>query len=73
MGYVIELIIAAAVFVADLPGAALAVPRPPLAALVATALGGLWLCLWRTPWRRLGLIGFALGLLLMPLADRRTC
>ena len=52
---------------ADLPGAALAVPRPPLAALVATALGGLWLCLWRTAWRRLGLIGIALGLLLMPL------
>jgi competence protein ComEC len=67
MGHGIELIIAAAAFVADLPGAALAVPRPPLAALVATALGGLWLCLWRTPWRRLGLIGIALGVGLMPL------
>jgi len=67
MGHGIEVIIAAAAFVADLPGAALAVPRPPLAALVATALGGLWLCLWRTPWRRLGLIGIGLGLLLMPL------
>jgi competence protein ComEC len=67
MGHGIEVIIAAAAFVADLPGAALAVPRPPLAALVATALGGLWLCLWRTSWRRLGLIGIALGLLLMPL------
>jgi competence protein ComEC len=30
-------------------------------------LGGLWLCLWRTSWRRLGLIGIALGVLLMPL------
>ena len=69
MGQGIELIIAAAAFVADLPGAALAVPRPPLAALVATALGGLWLCLWRTPWRRLGLIGIALGLFLMPLGQ----
>jgi competence protein ComEC len=67
MGHGIEVIIAAAAFVADLPGAALAVPRPPLAALVATALGGLWLCLWRKPWRRLGLIAIALGLLLMPL------
>jgi competence protein ComEC len=67
MGHGIEVIIAAAAFVADLPGAALAVPRPPLAALVATALGGLWLCLWRTPWRRLGLIAIALGLLLTPL------
>jgi competence protein ComEC len=45
MGYGIEVIIAAATFVAALPGAALAVPRPPLGALVATALGGLWLCL----------------------------
>jgi competence protein ComEC len=69
MGHGIELIIAAAAFVADLPGAALAVPRPPLAALVATALGGLWLCLWRTPWRRLGLIGVALGVCLMPLGE----
>jgi competence protein ComEC len=67
MGYGIEIIIAAAAFVADLPGAALAVPRPSLAALVATVLGGLWLCLWRTSWRRLGLIGIALGVLLMPL------
>jgi competence protein ComEC len=69
MGHGIELIIVAAAFVADLPGAALAVPRPPLAALVATTLGGLWLCLWRTSWRRLGLIGIALGLVLMPLGQ----
>ncbi|MGH6900548.1 MAG: ComEC/Rec2 family competence protein [Geminicoccaceae bacterium] len=70
MGYGIEVIIAAAAFVADLPGAALAVPRPPLAALVATVLGGLWLCLWRTSWRRLGLVGMALGLLLTVLQQR---
>ena len=69
MGHGIELIISAAAFVADLPGAALALPRPPLAALVATVLGGLWLCLWRTSWRRLGLIGIAFGLLLMPLGQ----
>jgi competence protein ComEC len=69
MGYGIDLIVAAAGFVADLPGAALAVPRPPLAALVATAIGGLWLCLWRTSWRRLGLVGVAFGLFLMPLGQ----
>jgi competence protein ComEC len=38
--------------------------------LIVTALGGLWLCLWRTPWRRLGLIaivaGAGLGLLGTP-------
>ncbi|MGH6912520.1 MAG: ComEC/Rec2 family competence protein, partial [Geminicoccales bacterium] len=64
----IEIIIAVAAFVADLPGAALNVAQPPLAALIATVAGGLWLCLWRTPWRRLGLLGIALGFGLMLLA-----
>jgi competence protein ComEC len=64
----IEIIIAVAAFVADLPGAALDVAQPPLAALIATAAGGLWLCLWRTPWRRLGLLGIAIGCGLMLLA-----
>ena len=45
MGWGIELIVKVAAFVAGLPGAALAVPRPPLAALLATVLGGLWLLL----------------------------
>ena len=58
----IEIIIAVAAFVARLPGAALDVAQPPPAALLATVAGGLWLCLWRTPWRRLGLLGIALGL-----------
>ena len=65
MGQGIEIIVTVAAFVAGLPGAALAVPRPPLAALLATVLGGLWLCFWRTAWRRLGLIGAAIGLCLM--------
>jgi competence protein ComEC len=65
----IEIIIAVAAFVADLPGASLAVQRPPLSALLLTVLGGLWLCLWRTAWRRLGLLGVAAGLLLMLLDE----
>jgi len=69
MGQGIEVIIAAAAVVADLPGAALAVPRPPLAALLATVLGSLWLCLWHTAWRRLGLIGIVMGLVLMTLGQ----
>jgi competence protein ComEC len=64
----IEIIIAVAAFVADLPGAALDVAQPPLAALIVMVAGGLWLCLWRTPWRRLGLLGIALGCGLMLLA-----
>jgi competence protein ComEC len=70
MGEGIEVIIAAAAFVAGLPGAALNVPRPPDAALIATVLGGLWLCLWRTAWRRLGLIAIVLGIALGLLGDR---
>ena len=64
----IGIIIAVAAFVAELPGAALDVAQPPLVALLATVAGGLWLCLWRTPWRRLGLLGIALGGGLMLLA-----
>src|SRR5690606_323891 len=70
MAYGIDVIIAVASAVAALPGAALAVPRPPFAALAVTVLGGLWLCLWRTSWRRFGLVGVALGLLFMALQQR---
>ena len=57
MGIGIELLLAVAAWVAGLPGASVRVPQPPLAATVALTLGGVWLCLWRRPWRRLGLIG----------------
>jgi len=57
MGQGIGVVLAVAATVADLPGAALRVAKPPETALVAVILGGLWLCLWRRPWRRLGLIG----------------
>jgi competence protein ComEC len=67
MGKGIEVIIVAAAFMADLPGAALDLPRPPASALVVTVVGGLWLCLWRTAWRRLGLIGIGLGIVLAAL------
>ncbi len=41
--------------VAGWPGAAIVVPAPPVAALVAFSLGGVWLCLWRGRWRYWGL------------------
>jgi competence protein ComEC len=69
MGQGIELMLAVAHTIAAWPGAAVLVAKPPVAALVAIALGGLWLCLWRTPWRRLGALGFLLGGLLA-LLDR---
>ena len=70
MGMGIDLIIVVAAFMADLPGAALNVARPPSPALVVTVIGGLWLCLWRTAWRRLGLIAIALGIGLGLLGNR---
>ena len=64
MGMGIELMLAVAAWTADIPGAVVPVPRPPLATLVLVLLGGLWLALWRTGWRRLGLLPIMLGILL---------
>jgi len=64
MGRGIELMLAVASTIAGWPGAALLVPKPSVAALTVMLLGGLWLCLWRGPWRRLGVLGVALGGLL---------
>ncbi len=64
MGTGIELMLAVAAWTADIPGAVLPVPRPPLATLVLVLLGGLWLALWKTGWRRLGLVPVIIGILL---------
>ncbi|MGI9503896.1 MAG: ComEC/Rec2 family competence protein, partial [Geminicoccaceae bacterium] len=64
MGFGIELMLAVAAWTADIPGAVLPVARPPSATLVLVLLGGLWLALWRTSWRRLGLVPVVLGVLL---------
>jgi competence protein ComEC len=70
MGHGIELMLAVAHTIAAWPGAAVLVAKPPVATLVATALGGLWLCLWQTSWRWLGVGGLLLGGLL-GLLDRQ--
>ncbi len=69
MGRGIELMLAVAGTIAGWPGAALLIARPSTAALTVTLIGGLWLCLWRGPWRRLGVLGVAVGGLLA-LLDR---
>lgn len=48
--------------VAAWPGASASVPSMPTWGLAAVTLGGLWLCLWRRPWRLLGVVGLAAGL-----------
>jgi competence protein ComEC len=46
---------------AEAPGAVAALPAMPPGAFALMVAGGLWLALWRTRWRRLGLIPLALG------------
>ena len=43
------------------PGAVTVLPTMPDAAFAAMVFGGLWLALWRTRWRRLGIVPLALG------------
>ncbi len=62
MGWGVEAIIAVAREVAAWPGAITLLPSMPTAGLVAIALGGLWLCLWRGRWRFWGIVGIAGGL-----------
>ena len=62
MGWGIDVVVRIARTVAGWPGAATLVPAMPVAGLAAFALGGLWLCLWRRPWRLFGAVGMAVGL-----------
>ena len=48
---------------ADAPGAVALLPAMPPAAFALIVAGGLWICLWRTRWRRWGLVPVALGAL----------
>lgn len=61
MGWGIELLLAIASAVADLPAAMVQVPTMPLWGLALVTLGGLWLCLWQTTWRYWGLLVLLLG------------
>lgn len=63
MGWGIEAVIAIAKTVQVLPGAVAPLPAMPVWGFALLCLGGLWLCLWRLPWRAIGIcpvvIGFA--------------
>ncbi len=62
--------LAAAQFTSTLPGASLAVPRLAEGALPLMVLGGLWIVIWRTRWRWLGLAAVGAGLALAPFGER---
>ena len=68
MGWGTEAVIRTAEIVAGWPGAVVLLYAMPPVALAAISFGLLWLCLWRTKWRRAGLAFIAVGIALMPFA-----
>lgn len=62
MGWGVDAVLRVAEAVSRWPGAVTHWPAAPTWALACVGLGGLWLCLWRTRWRLLGLGGIAIGL-----------
>jgi competence protein ComEC len=63
MGLGIDLLVATGKWVASWPGAVSVLPSISGTALLLLVFGGLWLCLWQTRWRALGLVIAAIGLL----------
>ncbi len=63
MGLGIGWVIAIAEAISARPGASLYVPTMPVWGLGLITVGGLWLILWRRPWRLAGLAGLVAGLL----------
>lgn len=63
LGWGVDVINSAAVFIASWPGAALLVPAMPLWGLLCVTVGGLWICLWSKRWRWGGALPLLVGLL----------
>jgi len=61
MGWGIEVTIWVAQHVSALPGNVWTTPRLPAVGLLTISLGGLWLCLWRGPWRNWGAVAIVAG------------
>jgi competence protein ComEC len=60
-GAALRLLLGLARATADAPGAVATLPAMPVAAFALMVGGGLWLLLWRSRWRRWGLLPFAIG------------
>ena len=69
-GWGIDAVVWIASGVAAQPGAVTLVPAMPAAALLAIVIGGLWLCLWRSRWRFLGIAVIGGGMLVAGLDQR---
>ncbi|HEX3811150.1 MAG TPA: ComEC/Rec2 family competence protein [Rhizomicrobium sp.] len=59
MGWGIEAMLAVGRWVSGLPGAVSVMAAWPVGALAVMSLGGLWVALWRKPWRWFGLLPIA--------------
>jgi competence protein ComEC len=70
MGWGCALMVAIARIAAGLPAATLSVPPESLAGLCIASLGLIWLCLWRSAVRLLGLGPLLFGVFVMPLFVR---
>jgi competence protein ComEC len=60
-GLGLKLLLGLAHAVASAPGAVATLPSMPPSAFALMVAGGLWLALWRTGWRRWGLLPIAIG------------
>ena len=70
MGWGIDAVVWIARSVAAQPGAVTLVPAMPAAALLTIVVGGLWLCLWRSRWRFLGIAVIGGGMVIAGLERR---
>ncbi len=70
MGWGISAMTWVAEAVAAIPGAVGRVPAFPQAAFLMMTMGGLWICIWQTRWRLLGIVGVAGGLAYAPVMVR---
>lgn len=66
----IQVVLGVAHEVASWPGATVNVAAMPISSLIAIAVGGLWLCLWRRRWRLIGLVAIGAGLAFNPTTRR---
>jgi len=62
-GKALSLLLGLAHSTANAPGAVAMLPAMPRGAFALMVAGGLWICLWRTRWRRFGAIPVAAGAL----------
>ncbi len=65
MGWGIEIMLSVGKWVSHLPGAVSTVAAMPMSALIMLSLGGLWILLWRSAWRWLGLLPMAISVVLI--------